>query len=386
MAAVAMKKYWLGGNTDHTTDFNVAANWQCQKIAIVSFTDGGAGADLLTITGDYTNHFQIGDGVTIVNSTSNDGDYTIAGANAAFGGGVTTLTFATDQWTDEAVGTGVVYEDAEVPIATDIVIFDGKAGDDTNNKYSCDTNLPDGVSFGAIYVQETFDGDVGKSSTDMFDCGATTGIYIRGSGTYYFGADTADIAQVITDNKSATIYLATAFGKTNKFTSIINVDGTIYIAKAVGTASAAPVVDAITNIGSSATTTLYEGGTSTTLDIYQVDGTVKCDSKFATWTVSKGLGSFGTEDVDISYIVGSKVTMYGGQLDWAVNSTITTIEVYAGEIFAVGDTDKILTGTSSFMHGGTIDLQTRQNGLVTVTTQPTIYGTAARYIMPSDDI
>ncbi len=385
MAAVAMKKYWLGGGTDDN-DFNEAANWQCQKITIVAFSDNGGDPDTMTISGDYTNHFQIGDGITIENTTSNDGDYTIATSNSSFADSVTTLKVATGSWTDEAVGTGVVYEDAEVPIATDIIIFDGKAGDDTNNKYSCTGNLPDGVSFGAIYVQETFDGNVGSSSTDMFDCGATTGIYIRGTGTYYFGADTVDIAQVIVDNKSATVYLATAFGKTNKFTSIINVNGTVEIAAAAGTASAAPVVDAITNIGRTATTTLYDGGTSATLDIFQVDGTVYCDSKFATWVISRGVASFGTADVDISYIVGSKVTMYGGQFYWVVASTITTIEIYVGDMFAVGDTDKILTGTSSFMFGGMIDLQTQQYGKVTVSTQPTIYGNSARYLMPSDDI
>jgi len=385
MAALAMKKYWLGGNEGHENDFNIAANWQCQKIAITAFNDNGGAADTLEIAGDYSNHFQNGDDITIENSASNDGTYDIT-VNSSYADGTTTITVDTGDWTDEVVGNGVVYEAAEVPIATDIIIFDGKAGDDTNHKYSCTDNLPDGVSFGAIYVQETFDGNVGSSSTDMFDCGATTGIYIRGSGTYYFAADTVDIAQVIVDNISANVYLATAYGKTNKITSLINVAGTVVIYAAAGTATAAPVVDEIINIGRSAKTTLYAGGTSATLDIFQVDGSVLCDSKFATWTVANGLASFGTPDVNISYIVGSKVTMYGGQFDWVVASTITTIEIYAGDMYAVGDTDKTLTGTSSFMYGGIIDLTTRQYGKVTVDTQPTLYGNSARYLMPSDDI
>ncbi len=383
--ALAMKKYWLGDDAGNENNFNIAANWQCQKITIVGFADGGGGVDTLTISGDYTNHFKDTDGITIENTTSNDGDYTLT-ADSTFADSVTTITVATGEWTDEVVGNGVVYEDAEVPIATDIIIFDGKAGDDTNNKYSCTGNLPDGVSFGAIYVQETFDGNVGSSSTDMFDCGATTGIYIRGPGTYYFAADTVDIAQVIVDNTSANVYLATAYGKTNKITQLINVTGTVVIYAAAGTATANPVVDEIINIGRSASTTLYAGGTSATLDIFQVDGSVLCDSKFATWIVSNGLASFGTPDVNISYIVGGKVTMYGGQFEWVVASTITTIEIYVGDMHAVGDTDKILTGTSSFMYGGMIDLQTRQYGKVTIGTQPTLHGNSARFLMPSDDI
>ena len=386
MAALAMKKYWLGGNADHENEYDVAANWQCQKITITGFTDGGAGVDTLTIAGDYTNHFKIGDTITIENTTSNDGDYTVATADSAHNAGTTTITVATAQWTDEAVANGVVYEAAEVPIATDIIIFDGKAGDDTSTKYSCTDNLPDGVSFGAIYIQDTFDGNIGASQSNMFDCGATTGLYIRGSGTYYFAADTNDIAQIIVDNTNATAYLGTATSKTDKITSLINIKGTVEIYAYSAGVTGYPVIDEIINIGSLATTTLYESGTSTTLDIFQMGGVVYCNSKFATWTLTDGAAFFGTSDVDLSYIVGTKVTIYGGQFDWTVSSVITTLEVYMGSLFAVGDGDKTLTGTNSFMYGGTVDLQTQQYGKIDVTTQPTIYGNTAEYIMPSDDI
>ncbi len=240
-------------------------------------------------------------------------------------------------------GTG---EDPAVPVATDVVIFDGRSTISVADGIA--VGETGGVDFVLLHVKKTYTGDIGASDERLHT--SCVKIIIEGSGTYYIecsedatGKDQA-IVLVIVNNKSATMYLTSNENTGSwccEFTEVIVVAGTVEIGDTnIDTAVQYLRLATRTNRSDYAVVTVHEDcerykATTYKITVQMSNGTLTMDSGATLIEQYNGNLEYGS-DLGTSPETGLDIEtllLYGGSFNWHPDDSGNDAYISDGWIF-----------------------------------------------------
>lgn len=261
-------------------------------------------------------------------------------------GDTSTAWTTAGNWT---VGTATAHT---IPEVGDVVIFDGRPGQDFDATTVMAQGDTGGIVFAQIHFKAGHTGTVGAAGSPLHTGAAK--IIIEGSGTYYIEASEADavtdevVPLVIVNNESATVYLTSNVNSGSwvaEFTQVWVIAGTVIIGNNgsanVATAVQTLRIDAQFNAANAATVTTTINcertkATAYKMSVYMTNGTFTTDSAATLIDMADGTVNYGT-DLDIAPETGMDITtlrLRGGTFNWYPDDSGD--DAFIGELFQTG--------------------------------------------------
>jgi len=245
---------------------------------------------------------------------------------------------ATKHWdgsTDGNWQTAANWTAAGVPAAADIVIFDGRTTQAVTDGIA--RGETGGEEHTLVHVKPDYPGDIGTPA-EWFHCDATKFIF-EGSGTCYLevagaaDAEDADIATVICNSSSGTLYVRSHTNSADNICSVTNLivnKGTCYLADD----SYAANIYLVPVSNNSSNATLYIGINCLDVDnslypsIYMYNGTCYCHSKCTLIDMKAGTFRFGQYVEVVAFTTGAHEPVVGETLTGSVGAATAVVEAY----------------------------------------------------------
>lgn len=275
-----------------------------------------------------------------------------------------------------------------IPVADDIVVFDGRATTPpTSGMSDGETGTAAQCTYDLLHFRTDYSGGVGSAALPLI-C-APDRIIIEGSGTYHICVGQNDqntgvsVPTVIINNKDAIVYLYSNCNDGTATAYFVNVQvkaaSHVYIARYTADSKdcGCYVEDLVVspNEGRSdrANVTIqpeaYKVASTAAGTITLVDGSITCDSMIGTVNMYGGTLQYGSDGMGSADCNIQTIKMYDGTFNWNPDDPdndayIANAEVHGGVFDASGSTNNDRTkylgngaGTSIYLYkGGTMKL------------------------------
>jgi len=243
-----------------------------------------------------------------------------------------------------------------VPVADDIVVFDGRAATGPDDGM-LDSESGDAAqcTYDLLHIKSTFAGDIGSATEPL--CCSPDRVIMEGSGTLHLLCGKTDqntsttIPLVIINNPSATVYLysncndATA---TCEYTDVYVIAGTVTLAYYnqdtencgcyVGNLHISPRNDRSSNATVTIEKDAYKVDGTVATNIYMNNGTLTTNSMAGTIELRAGTVNFGADlganpETDLNI---TELRMHGGTFNWYPDDSGD--DAYIGKLWLFGGT------------------------------------------------